>query len=70
MFDKAIFNYEKSVKMNSHNDECHYNLAVCLYLQQNYENSKLSIKRALEIQPKNEAYLELEGHIGSKIKII
>lgn len=33
--------------MNTTNDECHYNLAVCLYLQESYQNAKNAVKRAL-----------------------
>ena len=33
MHEKAIYNYEKSLKLNPNNDECSYNLAVCLYIQ-------------------------------------
>ena len=68
MLDKAIGNYEKSLKINSHNDECHYNLAVSLYVQQNYEMARMQVRKAIEMQPKNEAYLELEGHIIAKLR--
>jgi tetratricopeptide (TPR) repeat protein len=57
MLDKAIGNYEKSLKINSHNDECHYNLAVSLYMQQNYEIARTEVRKAIEMQPKNEVYL-------------
>lgn len=43
--------------MNDDFDEVHYNLAVCLYIQENYHNARLSIRKALEQQPKNEQYL-------------
>jgi tetratricopeptide (TPR) repeat protein len=57
MIDKAIANYEKSLRMNTHNDECYYNLAVCLYMNQSYDNARTAIRRALDMHPKNEAYL-------------
>lgn len=59
MYEKAILNYERSSRLSNLNDECFYNLAVCFYIQQNYDSSKLAIRKALEVQPKNEAYLEL-----------
>ena len=34
-------------------DEAHYNLAVCLFVQENYYNAKLSITRALDYAPNN-----------------
>jgi|JI10StandDraft_1071094.scaffolds.fasta_scaffold2061385_1 tetratricopeptide (TPR) repeat protein len=33
IYEKAIYNYEKALKLNDHHDEAHYNLAVCLYIQ-------------------------------------
>jgi TPR repeat protein len=31
--EKAVYNYEKALSMNSKSAEAHYNLAVCLYSQ-------------------------------------
>ena len=47
IFEKAIYNYEKALKLNDGYDEAHYNMAVCLYMQENYFNAKLAIKKAL-----------------------
>lgn len=33
ILEKAAFNYEKAVSLNSELDEAYYNLAVCLYTQ-------------------------------------
>lgn len=33
IYDKAIYNYEKALKLNESYDEAQYNLAVCLYIQ-------------------------------------
>jgi tetratricopeptide (TPR) repeat protein len=63
IFEKAIYNYEKAIKTNENYDEGHYNMAVCLYIQENFQYARLAIRKALDIQPKNESYIELEGHI-------
>ena len=57
IFEKAIYNYEKAIDLYEEYDEAHYNLAVCLYVQENYYNAKLAITRALDHNPKNQAYL-------------
>lgn len=57
ILDKAIYNYEKALRLNENYDEAHYNLAVCLYQQSNYNNSKLAIDKALQLNPKQEHYL-------------
>lgn len=56
IYEKAIYNYEKVLKLNDHHDEAHYNLAVCLYIQENYYNAKYSIQKAIEINPLCEQY--------------
>ena len=33
IYEKAIYNYEKCLRLNDQYDESHYNLAVCLYVQ-------------------------------------
>jgi tetratricopeptide (TPR) repeat protein len=33
MTDKAIYHYEKAIKLNAKFDEAYYNLSVLLYLQ-------------------------------------
>lgn len=43
IYEKAIYNYEKALVMNEIYDEAQYNLAVCLYIQQNYHNARLAI---------------------------
>ena len=53
--------------MNDHNDEAHYNLAVCLYIQENYHNAKLAILKAIEINSSNENYHELSGNIDTRM---
>lgn len=67
IYEKAIYNYEKTLKLNDHHDEAHYNLAVCLYSQENYHNAKLSILKAIEINSSNEHYHELKSNIETKI---
>ena len=39
--------------LNEDNHEALYNLAVCLYLQKNYDASKLKVQRALIIEKDN-----------------
>lgn len=43
--------------MDDHLDESHYNLAVCLFMQENYHNAKFAIVKALQYCPTNETYL-------------
>lgn len=38
-------------------DEAHYNLAVCLFMQENYHNAKFSVAKALVYNPNNPNYL-------------
>ena len=42
-------------------------MSVCLYMQENYFNAKLAINKALEMQPFNEAYQELQRNIETRI---
>lgn len=67
IYEKAIYNYEKALKLNDHHDEAHYNLAVCLYIQENYQFAKLSILKAIEINSSNESYHELSRNIDTRI---
>ena len=67
IYEKAIYNYEKALKINAHNDEAHYNLAVCLYIQENYFNAKLAILKAIEVNSMNENYHELRRNIELRI---
>lgn len=67
IYEKAVYNYEKALKLNENYDEAHYNLAVCLYIQENYYNAKLAIRKAMELSPKNDNYIELETNIDAKI---
>ena len=55
------------MKLNDHHDEAHYNLAVCLYIQENYHNAKLAILKAIEINSSNENYHELSGNIDTRM---
>ena len=68
LYEKAIYNYEKAVNYWDNYDEAHYNLAVCLFMQENYYNAKFSIAKACQICPKNSAYMELQKEIGLRIK--
>lgn len=45
--EKCQYNYEKAVKLNPKFDEAMYNLAVCLYIQRNYFNADVWIKKSL-----------------------
>lgn len=54
--------------MEDNYDEAHYNLAVCLFMQENFYNARFSIVKALHYSPKNEAYLELQREINLRIK--
>lgn len=65
--DKAIYHYEKAIRINSKFDEAHYNLSVLLYLQKSYFNAKMNIEKALKING-NEDYRELLAHIEEKIQ--
>ena len=51
--DKAIYNYEKAIKLNSKYDEAFYNLAVMLYIQKSYFNAKMNIDKAIACSNKN-----------------
>ena len=66
--DKAIYHYEKAIRINSNLDEAHYNLSVLLYLQKSYFNAKMNIDKALQISSANEDYRELLAHIEEKIQ--
>ena len=68
IYEKAIYNYEKAVALNDGFDEAHYNLAVCLFMQENYYNAKFAIAKALQHAPRNPAYLELQREVGLRIK--
>lgn len=57
IYEKAIQNYDRTIEINDKYDEVHYNLAVCLFLQQNYHQAKFAIVRALQLSVKNPAYL-------------
>jgi tetratricopeptide (TPR) repeat protein len=53
--------------MNDQLDEAHYNLAVCLFGQLNYNNALLSIKKAIDLYPTNMQYHELHKNIVTRI---
>lgn len=57
IYEKAVHNYEKAIKMNPNLDEAYYNLAVCLYMQGNFIEAQLNIQKALKISHKNDIYL-------------
>jgi len=42
-------NYEKAIKLDPQSDEAFYNLAVTLYIQEEYTSAQLNIKQALKI---------------------
>ena len=60
IYEKANYYYEKAVSIDDNYDEAHYNLAVCLFMQENYHNAKFAILKALQQSMKNEIYLELQ----------
>lgn len=62
--EKAMINYENALVLNDDNHEALYNLGVCLYLQKNYDSSKLKVQRALMLDHDNQSYLELYKQIG------
>ncbi len=66
--EKAIINYENATIMNDDNHEAFYNLAVCLYMQKNFESSKLKVQRAMMMEHNNDSYLELYKQIGSALQ--
>ena len=57
IYEKAVHNYEKAIKMNPNLDEAYYNLAVCLYMQGNFIEAQLNIQKALKKRNKNDIYL-------------
>ena len=67
IYEKAIYSYEKALKLNDQLDEAHYNLAVCLFGQLNYNNAKLAIQKAIDLNPTNMQYHELLKNIVTRI---
>lgn len=68
IIEKAIINYENALVLNDDNHEALYNMGVCLYMQKNYESSKLKLQRALMLDQENQNYLELYKQIGVAIQ--
>jgi tetratricopeptide (TPR) repeat protein len=66
-YEKAVFYYEKVVKLTPHFDEAYYNMAVCLYLQNNFHNAHQALVKALDTAPRNPDYLELKKNVDMKI---
>ena len=66
IYEKAAFNYEKAVALNSEMDEAYYNLAVCLFLQGYFNECKLNVQRALRANPKVTEYAELLKEVAAK----
>lgn len=52
-FEKSNYYYEKAVTLEDSLDEAHYNLAVSLFVQENYHNAKFAIMKALHHSPRN-----------------
>ena len=66
--EKAVINYENATILNDDNHEALYNLAVCLFMQKNYDSSKLKVQRAMMMDHNNDSYLELYKQIGIAIQ--
>lgn len=67
IYEKAAYNYEKAIAINGSTAEAHYNLAVCMYAQENYYNALLCIENALKLSPKETGYSELKDEIKQKL---
>lgn len=48
--EKAVYNYEKSISLKP-SGETYYNLAVCLFVQQNFHNSLIMAQLAVGLNP-------------------
>ena len=59
IYEKAAFNYEKAVVLNSEFDEAYYNLAVSLFMQGYMNECKLNIEKALRLNRSVPEYKEL-----------
>lgn len=53
IFEKAVLNYERAVRINPQLDEALFNLSVCLYTQGNFHEAQLHIQRAVALSPNN-----------------
>jgi tetratricopeptide (TPR) repeat protein len=57
MLDKAIYHYEKAIKLNAKLDEAYFNLAVILYRQGSHFNAKMNIEKAISLNSNDTAYI-------------
>jgi tetratricopeptide (TPR) repeat protein len=57
IYEKAVYYYERAVNLNGEMAEAHYNLAVCMFMQENYYNALLCAEKAVKIAPKGDGYL-------------
>lgn len=46
-YAKAIFYYEKALKLSPGFDEASYNMAVCMYLQNDFQNAYQVVIKAI-----------------------
>lgn len=50
-------------------DEAYYNLAVCFYMQDHFNQAKLNVEKAILMNPKNQEYLRLNREIMIKLQM-
>lgn len=60
-------NYERAVRLNSHNDEALFNLAVCLFTQGNFHEAQVHANRAIALSPNNQAYTDIGAELKKKL---
>ncbi len=59
----AVDDFKKAVELNDNNSLSHYNLAVMLTNEGNFEFSLKEYNKCLEIEPKNAKYLNNRGYL-------
>lgn len=69
MLEKAIYHYERAIKLNGRLDEAYFNLAVVLFRQGSHFNARMNIEQAISLNPSELAYCELREHIAERIRM-
>ena len=62
---KAIQSFQKSLQVNPQYLEAYYQLATTHLKAKNKESAKLSLERALQVDPKNEKFKKLYDKVVS-----
>lgn len=65
-FDKAAEHYQKSIALDSTQPNRYYNLGLSLEAAGRPEEAAAALKKALELEPQNEKYLQALGKIEKK----